>query len=126
LLSLDLWSFSSQSFPFVITNVVLPVLSVLLLITPQFLGTVFGPWVGLVIGGFGPFLGVLIGYGLIYRGSIAGGFYLSERIWPHLLGVALAGFVSGFAIVKTQGRYNIARTLGFSSLGTGAGTAFAI
>jgi hypothetical protein len=107
------------------------VLVALTAVIPQFFGAVFGPWVGLFTGGIGPLLGLIIAssiYGLLHGNPVSPDQYLSfySSLWPFHLGLALGGFISGFAMFKTKGRYNIGRTLGFSSLGVLAGTAFAI
>ncbi len=88
------------------------ILLVLIVVTPEFFGAVFGPWVGLLTG-VGPLVGSIFGYPL-------------DSIRPILLGIILVGFMSGFAIHKKEGRYNIRRTLVFSSLGVVVGMIFAI
>jgi hypothetical protein len=88
------------------------ILLVLVAVTPEFFGAVFGPWVGLFTG-VGPLVGSIFGSTLV-------------SIRPILLGIILVGFISGFAIHKKEGRYNIRRTLVFSSLGVVVGMIFAI
>jgi energy-coupling factor transport system substrate-specific component len=97
----------------------------LVLVTPEFFGAVFGPWVGLFTG-VGPLVGFFILYGLTGIAYVR--FYFSREAvfdWPLLLGIVLVGFISGFAMHKKKGLYNIGRTLGFSSLGVVVGMVFA-
>jgi len=99
--------------------------------TPQFFGAVFGPWAGLFAGGVGSLVGLIVFANigeLHYNGTLIPiDQYASaySSIWPLHLGIALVGFMSGFAAFKRKGRYNIGRTLGFSFLGVLAGTVFA-
>jgi serine/threonine protein kinase len=76
----------------------------LIAVVPLLFATKFGPWVGLVC----VLPGVLIGY------------YLSQNInsstlpppdWYDFASLALLGFLSGLAFLRTQGRYNTRRNL---------------
>jgi len=119
--------FATVSQPSVTTISFSVFLIALALVTPQFFGAVFGPWVGLFTGGVGTLVGFITGFSIIefHNGNIL--LSLEQSIsasWFVYLGVALVGFISGFAMFKTKGRYNIGRILGFGSLGVVAGTAF--
>lgn len=61
------------------------------IVIPLFFGVVFGPIVGLLVGGIGNIIGDLISYH---------GFF-----WNWDVGNALIGFVAGFAVLFTAGRY---------------------
>ncbi len=118
--------------PAVIIYIVGIVLLSLVLVTPEFFGAVFGPWVGLFTGGASLLAGAIIFANilalLIYRTLIPIDQYIPaySSTWFVHIGFALTGFMSGFAMFKKKGRYNIGRTLGFSSLGAVAGSAFLI
>jgi energy-coupling factor transport system substrate-specific component len=85
------------------------------IVIPLFFGVVFGPWVGLFVGGVGNFLGDFIsGYGVY---------------WNWDLGNALIGFVAGLALLVTWGRYRNTRAIViaeiFSAVGIVVGIGFA-
>jgi energy-coupling factor transport system substrate-specific component len=84
--SLQLPGLPSWSFP------IFPAIVILL-----FFGAVFGPWVGLCTG--------TLGY-LLEQ-------YLSGNpfVWSENLGLILIGFIAGFAILRTRGRYFHARAI---------------
>ncbi len=122
---------TSGSYPPAAIIVLAYVLAALTAVVPQFFASTFGPWVGLFTGGVGPLLGITLAisiYALLrgYPVSPAQYFSAYASLWPFHLGLALVGFISGFAMFKTKGHYNIGRTLGFSSLGVVAGVAFTI
>jgi serine/threonine protein kinase len=122
---------TSGSYPPAAIIVLAYVLAALTAVVPQFFAFTFGPWVGLFTGGVGPLLGITLAisiYALLrgYPVSPAQYFSAYASLWPFHLGLALVGFISGFAMFKTKGHYNIGRTLGFSSLGVVAGVAFTI
>jgi energy-coupling factor transport system substrate-specific component len=85
------------------------------IVIPLFFGVVFGPWVGLFVGGVGNFLGDFIsGYGVY---------------WNWDLGNALIGFIAGLAMLVTWGRYRNTRAIViaeiFSAVGIVVGIGFA-
>ena len=88
----------------------------LAIIIPIFLGTVFGPWVGLFTG-----IGVFINY--VIGGSSA--FRINEDI-----GFALIGLIAGLVLLITRGRYNTFRNIFiaevFAVLATILGFGFAL
>jgi len=67
-------------------------LSTMPLVITIFFGEVFGPWVGIFVGGIGSVLYTMLGY--YYFGIIGIAIF------------ALAGFIAGFALLITQGLYN--------------------
>jgi energy-coupling factor transport system substrate-specific component len=67
------------------------------IVIPLFFGVVFGPIVGLFVGGFGNIIGDLISYHSFY--------------WNWDMGNALIGFVAGFAVLYTGGRYRTTRAI---------------
>jgi energy-coupling factor transport system substrate-specific component len=67
------------------------------IVIPLFFGVVFGPIVGLFVGGFGNIIGDLISYHSFY--------------WNWDLGNALIGFVAGLAMLYTVGRYRTTRAI---------------
>jgi len=67
------------------------------IVIPLFFGVVFGPWVGLFVGGVGNLIGDYIsGYGVYWNWDIGNG---------------LIGFVAGLAMLITWGRYNSTRAI---------------
>lgn len=74
----------------------LGILSSLVYVIPLFLGVVSGPWVGLFIAGVGSFLADYLSHFISVYGIT----------WNWYVGYALTGFVVGFALLATQGRYN--------------------
>ena len=85
------------------------------IIIPMFFGAAFGPAAGLVtaIGGY------LIGHSF---GNV-------PQYWNNAIGTGLIGLISGFAILKTHGRYHSFKTfataIGFALLGILIGEGFA-
>ncbi|HEY6409838.1 MAG TPA: protein kinase, partial [Ktedonobacteraceae bacterium] len=73
----------------------------LIIVVPLFFATKFGPWVGLACF----LLGALIGD---YFSQAITNFPLS---WYDFASLALLGFVSGLAFLRTQGRYDTRRNL---------------
>ena len=73
----------------------------LIIVVPFFFATKFGPWVGLAC----LLLGALIGDS--FSGAITN-FPLS---WYDFAGLALLGFISGLAFLRTLGRYDTRRNL---------------
>lgn len=72
------------------------------IVIPLFFGAVFGPWVGLFVGGVGNLIGDYIsGYGVY---------------WNWDLGNALIGFIAGLAILVTWGRYNTTRAIVYAEI----------
>ena len=67
------------------------------IVIPVFFGVLFGPWVGLFVGGVGNVLGDLIYYHNFY--------------WNWDVGNALIGFVSGLVMLFTFGRYRTTRAI---------------
>ncbi|HEV2656452.1 MAG TPA: ECF transporter S component [Ktedonobacteraceae bacterium] len=67
------------------------------IVIPLFFGVVFGPIVGLFVGGFGNIIGDLISYHNFY--------------WNWDLGNALIGFIAGLAMLYTTGRYRTTRAI---------------
>jgi energy-coupling factor transport system substrate-specific component len=67
------------------------------IVIPLFFGVVFGPIVGLFVGGFGNIIGDLISFHNFY--------------WNWDLGNALIGFIAGFAMLYTAGRYRTTRAI---------------
>jgi len=93
----------------------------LALIIPLFLGSVFGPWVGLMTIMVGTFLGALLaGY------NFSSDYYGASWTWN--VGYILIGFIAGLAFLKTQGHYQTARAIALavaiSAIGIIIGTAF--
>jgi len=85
------------------------------IVIPLFFGVLFGPWVGLFVGGIGNVIGDLIsGYGFF---------------WNWDLGNGLIGFIAGLAMLMTWGRYNTTRAIViaeiFSAVAVVVGIAFA-
>lgn len=85
------------------------------IVIPLFFGAVFGPWVGLFVGGVGNLIGDYIsGYGVFWNWDIGNG---------------LIGFVAGLAMLLTWGRYNTGRAIViaeiFSAVGVVVGIGFA-
>jgi len=85
------------------------------IVIPLFFGAVFGPWVGLFVGGVGNVIGDLISYHNFY--------------WNWDLGNALIGFIAGLAMLYTFGRYRSIRPIViaeiFSAVGIVVGIGFA-
>ncbi len=67
------------------------------IVIPLFFGVVFGPIVGLFVGGVGNIIGDLISFHNFY--------------WNWDLGNALIGFVAGLAVLYTAGRYRTTRAI---------------
>lgn len=67
------------------------------IVIPLFFGAVFGPIVGLLVGGFGNIIGDLISFHNFY--------------WNWDLGNALIGFIAGLAVLYTAGRYRSRRAI---------------
>jgi energy-coupling factor transport system substrate-specific component len=67
------------------------------IVVPLFFGVVFGPIVGLFVGGIGNILGDLISYHNFY--------------WNWDVGNALIGFIAGLAVFVTGGRYRTRRAI---------------
>jgi energy-coupling factor transport system substrate-specific component len=67
------------------------------IVIPLFFGVVFGPIVGLFVGGFGNIIGDLISFHNFY--------------WNWDLGNALIGFIAGLAMLYTAGRYRTTRAI---------------
>jgi len=150
-------SYSSYSSSYIISRYISAyVLLGAALVTPEFFGAVFGPWVGLCIGGLGSLTSYITAMNLdslsrrgtlapasqyiypfsscIYSGWLSSFCVFGPKLeyihpsyeyWPIPLGLALVGFISGFAMFKMKASYNIGRTLGFSALGAVVGTVFA-
>ena len=85
------------------------------IVVPMFFGAAFGPAVGLVtaIGGY------LIGHS----------FFGAQQYWNNAIGTGLIGLITGFAILKTHGRYRRPKALAtavlFAILGILIGEGFA-
>lgn len=67
------------------------------IVIPLFFGAVFGPLVGLFVGGLGNIIGDLISFHNFY--------------WNWDLGNALIGFIAGLAVLFTAGRYSKTRAI---------------
>src|SRR5438105_10952518 len=85
------------------------------IVIPLFFGVVFGPWVGLFIGGVGNLIGDYIsGYGVFWNWDVGNG---------------LIGFIAGLAMLITWGRYfstrNIIIAEIFAAVGIVVGIGFA-
>jgi energy-coupling factor transport system substrate-specific component len=85
------------------------------IVIPLFFGAVFGPWVGLFVGGIGNLIGDYIsGYGVYWNWDIGNG---------------LIGFIAGLAVLMTWGRYNNTRNIiaaeVFAAIGIVVGIGFA-
>lgn len=85
------------------------------IVIPLFFGAVFGPWVGLFVGGVGNLIGDYIsGYGVYWNWDIGNG---------------LIGFIAGLAMLLTWGRYSTRRAIViaeiFSAVGVVVGIGFA-
>ncbi|HTK05579.1 MAG TPA: ECF transporter S component [Ktedonobacteraceae bacterium] len=72
------------------------------IVIPLFFGVVFGPVVGLFVGGIGNILGDLISYHNFY--------------WNWDLGNALIGFIAGFVVLFTRGRYRTTRAIVYAEI----------
>jgi energy-coupling factor transport system substrate-specific component len=85
------------------------------IVIPLFFGVVFGPVVGLFVGGVGNILGDLISYHNFY--------------WNWDVGNALIGFIAGFVVLFTLGRYRNTRAIVYAEIagviGIIVGVAFA-
>ena len=102
------------------------------LLIPMLFGVIYGPWVGLVVGGFGFLLGDYIANawlanfvwdnGYIFAGNFFGGALVNFRDlvgWngtPGYMANALAGMVAGFATAGRRPRFNDVYTLAFISV----------
>jgi energy-coupling factor transport system substrate-specific component len=85
------------------------------IVIPLFFGAVFGPWVGLFVGGIGNLIGdYTSGYGVYWNWDVGNG---------------LIGFVAGLSMYLTWGRYNNFRNIAiaeiFGVVGVVVGIAFA-
>lgn len=73
------------------------------------LGLIFGPWVGLVVGGVGTFLEVLVSIQGHFDMWVAWNPWYSMRYssfdWEHIVGFALIGFIAGLSALQTQGHF---------------------
>lgn len=67
------------------------------IVIPLFFGALFGPVVGLLVGGLGNIIGDLISFHNFY--------------WNWDVGNALIGFVAGLAVLYTMGRYRNTRAI---------------
>lgn len=82
------------------------------IVIPLFFGAVFGPWVGLFVGGVGNLFGDYIsGYGVYWNWDIGNG---------------LIGFVAGLAMLITWGRYNTRRAIVIAEIFSAAGVVVGI
>jgi energy-coupling factor transport system substrate-specific component len=72
------------------------------IVIPLFFGVVFGPIVGLFVGGFGNIIGDLISFHNFY--------------WNWDLGNALFGFIAGLVVLYTAGRYRTTRAIVFAEI----------
>lgn len=85
------------------------------IVIPLFFGVVFGPVVGLFVGGIGNILGDLISYHNFY--------------WNWDVGNALLGFVAGLVVLITAGRYRNTPAIVYAEIATviaiAVGVAFA-
>ncbi len=72
------------------------------IVIPLFFGVVFGPIVGLFVGGFGNIIGDLISFHNFY--------------WNWDLGNALIGFIAGLVVLYTAGRYRTTRAIVFAEI----------
>ncbi len=79
-------------------------LGILLLIT-AFVGTKFGPWVGLIV----PFVGAVVPELFLFHNP------LTPTLQFSLLG-ALGGFIAGLAFVRTRGSYHSWKAIGLANL----------
>jgi serine/threonine protein kinase len=91
------------------------------LVIPLFMGTVFGPWVGLITVMVGAYLSALLA-----SYNFPSDYYGVSWTWS--AGQLLIGFIAGLALLKTQGRYNtgsaIAYAVAISAAGILVGIAF--
>ncbi len=105
-------------FRFVVGNVpfrvsLFLVLDIVTLVIALFYGAIFGPLAGLLVGG----VGTLMGDYLVFSSS--------RFAWNWDVRVALAGFVAGFLLFKTQAHPSRSRLNALSALAVTIGTAFA-
>jgi energy-coupling factor transport system substrate-specific component len=77
---------------------------------PVFFGVVFGPWVGLVVGGIGEVVGQVL---------------FGRFLWVIMVGAASTGLISGLSMLKTQGQYTFGNAVLAGVIGT-AGLAIGI
>ena len=75
----------------------------LIVVVPLFFATKFGPWVGLAC----ILLGTLIGDSFLKPLPLP----TSALSWYYFASLALLGFLSGLAFLRTQGRYDTRRNL---------------
>ena len=108
------------------------------LLIPLLFGVIFGPWVGLITGGFGFLLGDYVaniwlrdlswGNGYLYYGSALINFrdLVGWNGFPGYLANALIGLVAGLTQVSTGRRYNTLQSLATVGVITAIGVAFGI
>ncbi len=82
------------------------------IVIPLFFGVVFGPIVGLFVGGFGNIIGDLISFHNFY--------------WNWDLGNALVGFIAGLVVLYTAGRYRTTRAIVFAEIASAIAIAVGI
>jgi serine/threonine protein kinase len=78
------------------------ILDSLALVVPLFFATKFGPWVGFAVALLGAMIGDILSKTIFI-------FFVSN--WYSYAGIALLGFLSGLAFLRTQGRYNTRRNI---------------
>ncbi|HLZ62147.1 MAG TPA: hypothetical protein VKR06_34820, partial [Ktedonosporobacter sp.] len=88
---------------------------------PLFFGALFGPLVGLVVGGIGSLLLIYTAYvayelsrGYNFATTIGQSGYQLRYYWFIFLAYAILGFIAGLTILKTKGRYNRFSALAFT------------
>jgi len=113
-----------RSQPPVGIEIIAIIIGAFVLCLPLFFGAVFGRLTGLLTGGIGPLVGLavlLLIFGIRATNTlfpfIQYSTLFSDCRWSFYPGLALAGFISGYAPLKMKGRYNLRRSLGFSFLG---------
>ncbi len=78
---------------------------IILLVITVFFGEVFGPWVGLFVGGMGYVLSIILGPYYYYYYGLSG-----------ITIFALIGFIAGLVLFVTKGHYNNFRTISRASI----------
>ncbi len=63
----------------------------LLILLPLFLGSIYGPWVGLIV--------------FLVSGYISDSLSRATANWDWYAGTALIGFIAGLALIRTKGNY---------------------
>jgi energy-coupling factor transport system substrate-specific component len=86
------------------------------LVIPLFFGVVYGPWVGLVVGGLGYFLGNYISLAIHWHANAPSGISFLTLAslsppWYFYMTFMSIGLVAGLAWLLTKGRYNSRRYL---------------